>query len=262
MEPFPSSIRTRRQVAKVLDKKLRRMAVETVVSRVSIFQPCYFAPLYLFQRIVDSDVWVALLGAQYTRRTPQGVATIAPLRGGSMSLRVPCQRGFVPIEQTRIDGDHWKRKHLGSLRHAYAVAPHADFMLELASAVLARRADTLGDLVMASMLAPLDLLRQDGVWHGTMVHDAEVIPNGRALRGSSWMLALSQTLQAREYLCGEVGLRRYLDVASFERCGIAVHAQQWKAPGYATGTTDGIGARSILDLLAWRGRRFTEYFAT
>lgn len=230
------------------------------MSRLTIFQPCYFAPLYLFQRIVDSDVWVALLSAQYTRRTPQGVATIAPLRGESMHLRVPCQRGFLPIEETKIDGDQWKRKHLGSLQHAYAAAPHVDFMLELAGSVLSQPADTLGDLVMASMVAPLELMRQDGVWTGTMVRDSEVIPNGSALRASAWMLSLAQALQAREYLCGEVGLRQYLDVASFERCGIAVQAQQWKAPAYAKGATNGVGSLSILDLLAWRGRGFSEYF--
>ncbi|MGH7789800.1 MAG: WbqC family protein [Candidatus Binatia bacterium] len=230
------------------------------MSRLTIFQPCYFAPLYLFQRIVDSDVWVSLLSAQYTRRTPQGVATIAPLRGARMRLRVPCQRGFPPIETTKIDGDQWKRKHLGSLRHAYAAAPHVDFMLELAGSVLAQPADTLGDLVMASMLAPLELMRQDGVWTGTIVRDSAVIPNGSALRASAWMLSLAQALEAREYLCGEVGLRQYLDVTSFERCGIAVRAQQWKAPAYAKGATNGVGSLSILDLLAWRGRGFSAYF--
>ena len=178
-----------------------------------------------------------------------------------MRLRVPCERGFVPIAQTRMSGDQWKRKHLGSLRHAYATAPHADFMLEVASSVLSQPVETLGDLTMASMLVPLDFLRQDGIWRGTMMRDAELIPNGRTLGGSAWMLALSLTLDAREYLCGEVGLQQYLDVAAFERSGISVHAQQWSAPAYANGTTKDTGTLSILDLLAWRGRRFTEYFA-
>lgn len=231
------------------------------MSRVAIFQPCYFAPLYLFQRIVDSDVWVSLLSAQYTRRTPQAVATIAPLRGGRMRLRVPCERGFVAIEQTRISSDQWKRKHLGSLRHAYAAAPHMDFMLEVANVVLSQPAAFLGDLTMASMRIALDFLRQDGIWRGTMLCDLEVIPNRRTLRGSAWMLALAQLLHAREYLCGVVGLQQYLDVASFQRCGISVRAQRWNAPAYASGTTEGTGGLSILDLLAWRGRRFTEYFA-
>lgn len=232
------------------------------MSRVTIFQPCYFAPLYLFQRIVDSDVWVSLLSAQYTRRTPQGVATIAPLHGGRMRLRVACRSGFASIDRTVLSEGRWKHKHLGSLRQAYAAAPHVDFMVEIARTVLTRPSETLGELSMASMLAVLELLREDGVWKGSLVADAEVLRNGDRPRGSEWMLELARRLEAREYSCGRVGMESYLDVAAFERSGIRVCPQEWMAPAYAPGNAEGVGTLSILDLLAWRGRRFTEYFAT
>jgi hypothetical protein len=230
------------------------------LSRVAIFQPCYFAPLYLFQRIVDCDLWVSLLGAQYTRRTPQGVATIAPVRGGTMRLRVACRRGFMPIERTLLSAGRWKQKHLASLRQAYAAAPHADFMLEVARSVLSQPVEILGELNMISMLAVLEFLRRDGIWKGRMVRDSEALPDRGDLRGSAWMLALARALGAREYLSGRVGIESYLDVASFERSGIAVRAQAWTARPYARTAVEGVGSLSILDLLAWRGRRFTEYF--
>jgi hypothetical protein len=177
-----------------------------------------------------------------------------------MRLRVACRRGFDPIDRTFLSGGRWRQQHLGSLRQSYAGAPHADFMLAIARTVLAEPADTLGELSMRSMLAVLEMLRQDGIWTGTMVADSEVLPNGNRPRGSEWMLALSRALGAREYLCGRVGMESYLDVPAFERSGIAVRAQDWTAPDYAARDGHGVGTLSILDLLAWRGRGFTEYF--
>jgi hypothetical protein len=231
------------------------------LSRVTIFQPCYFAPLYLFQRIVGTEVWVALLGAQYTRRTPQGVATVADSDGKRWKLRVPSRHGRASIEHTEVVDDGWRRRHLRSLAQNYATAPHVDFMLAIAESVLGVPFATLSELNMASMHAVLAYLRDDGLWHGKLLSDAEVLEKDDELRGSTWMLALAQALGAREYLCGGVGIQQYLDVSSFARCGIAVLAQDWTAPRYSPRYLEAPGTMSILDLLAWRGRGFTAYFA-
>lgn len=104
---------------------------------ISVHQP-YFCPYPgFFYRVLNSDVFVLLDTVQFPRGTTWTSRNRFKHDQGTLWLTVPVRKkglGFQTIDAVRICRDRqWPRKHLASLRHAYAHAPffreHYPFIL-------------------------------------------------------------------------------------------------------------------------------------
>jgi WbqC-like protein family len=209
-----------------------------------VLQPGYLPWLGFFDQMCRADVFVYYDDVQYDKhgwrnrnriKTPQG----------PLWLTVPVRHrglGFPPILNVEIDNrGPWARKHVASIRHAYARAPYVDEYMRPIDDVLSRGWKRLVDLdvtlaaVMATMfgIAP------------RVVRSSELGIRGER---SDRLLRICQHFAAATYLSGDAA-RDYLDVALFERHGIAVEWQQFTYPVYPQQHGEFIPYLSALDLL-------------
>jgi WbqC-like protein family len=218
--------------------------VPTARPVIAILQPGYLPWLGFFEQMCRADVFVYYDDVQYDKhgwrnrnriKTPQG----------PLWLTVPARHrglGFPRILDVEIDNRRpWARKHVASIRYAYARAPYVEQYMRPIDDVLSRGWKRLVDLdvtlagVMAAMfgIAP------------RVVRSSELGIHGER---SDRLLRICQHFAAATYLSGDAA-RDYLDVALFERHRIAVEWQQFTHPVYPQQHGEFIPYLSALDLL-------------
>lgn len=84
-------------------------------------QPVYLPGIIVFNKIALSDAFMFVGHCDYQPKSWQSHNFI---RGpnGPLKLTVPVKKG-TSINETLIDGDHWKKKHLRSIEAAYKKRP-------------------------------------------------------------------------------------------------------------------------------------------
>ena len=178
---------------------------------VSINQPAYLPWRPYFDRIAMSDLHIVLDHVQFEKGSFTNRTKIQLPDGRLIWLTVPVEKG-LPINTTKIVGDHWRDKHLGTLWQTFGRS--IDIL------VSPRR--MLRDLLAEQ----LEVLR-------TILGIQTEIVSSSHLRieekGSALILALCREVEADVYLSGPLG-RNYLDLPAFERAGIEVRFHDYVPP--------------------------------
>ncbi len=185
--------------------------------RVAIHQPEFLGWLGFYHKMSRADVWVVLDDVQFIKRgflqrnrikTAHGVQwlTVPVLTKGAFTQR---------IRDVRIDeGRDWRRKHLATLRNAYAGAPFLGEFLSILEGAYAEPGDRLWELdvhVFRAVAARLGIAPR-------FVLASEL---GVQSEATDRLVDLTRAAGGDVYVSGQGGFR-YMDVAAFERAGIAL----------------------------------------
>ena len=209
-----------------------------------VLQPGYLPWLGFFDQMRRSDVFVYYDDAQYDKHGWRNRNRIKTQRG-PIWLTTPVRHsglGWPSILDVEIDNRApWARKHLQSIRQAYARAPYLQRYLPPLEDVLSRPWQRLVDLDLA--VAAL-LAEGLGVAPRIMRSSELGIDGERSVR----LLRICQHLGAGVYLSGNAA-REYLDVPLFESHGIRVEWQDFAHPVYPQQHGAFVPYLSALDLL-------------
>ena len=192
-----------------------------------VLQPGYLPWLGFFDQLRRCDVFVYYDDVQYDKHGWRNRNRIKT-QSGPLWLTVPVRHsglGFPRIMDVEIDtSTPWARKHVASIRQAYAAAPFMRRYVPEIEEVLQRRWERLVDLDIeaAAMIARwLGLARR-------IERSSELGIDGTR---SERLLSICRHFGATRYLSGDSALE-YLDMDLFERHGIDVEWQRFAHPVY------------------------------
>ena len=211
---------------------------------VVILQPGYLPWLGFFDQMARADVFVYYDDVQYDKHGWRNRNRIKTQQG-PLWLTVPVRhsgRGFPRILDIELDNrTAWARKHVASLRQAYARAPYAAEYLPAFVDLLERRWQRLVDLdiAVAGALATMLAIAP------RVARSSELGIDGDR---SERLLRICQHFGASRYLSGKAA-QDYLDVPLFEAAGIAVEWQEFAHPVYTQQHGAFIPYLSAVDLL-------------
>lgn len=256
--------------------------------RVTIYQPRYFPQLHYFNRILNSDVFVLLDSAQYTkslihltklgkeRHSSYQSDTPIKLSSGEFALTVPIKHnGLMPLNKTQIDYSHkWVPKHQGVIKSAYGKGQSFDNFFPQFREILLKKYDSLAELNVAtiiwgiSFIAKLNMDNQDITLEklNKRLSGAKNIRLKKVIRssefniqrpsgfqkGTEWTIAICQALGATEYYHGATAKDSYMELDYYKKKGIIPITQNWQGIQYDQQFSDETGFLpnlSILDLL-------------
>lgn len=218
------------------------------MTTLAVLQPGYLPWLGYFDQVRRADVFVHYDDVQFDRggwrnrnrvKSPQGPQWLTvPVRyDGDTPARI-CE---VEIDQRAP----WARKHIATIRHLYARAPHLDDYLPEIGALLERGWGRLVDLDLA-------VVERFCGWLGVSARFARSSELGIEGERSERLLRICQHFGASRYLSGSAA-RDYLDLDLFACSGIAVEWQDYHHPTYPQLHGEFVPYLSALDLLLNNG---------
>jgi hypothetical protein len=194
---------------------------------VVVLQPGYLPWLGFFDQMRRADVFVYYDDVQYDTHGWRNRNRIKT-QHGPLWLTVPVRHSGLSkprILDVAIDArTNWARKHVASIRQAYAAAPFARQYVAALEAVLMESWERLVDLDLAVVL----LLAE---WLAARPRIERASTLGIGGGQTERLVNICRGLGATRYLTGSAA-RTYLDVALFERNGIAVEWQDFAHPVY------------------------------
>ena len=215
-----------------------------------VLQPGYLPWLGFFDQLHRSDVFVYYDDVQYDKHGWRNRNRIKT-QSGPLWLTVPVRHGsagFPRILDVEIDTrTPWARKHVESIRQAYARAPFLAAYIPALEELLHRKWERLVDLDIActGLMAEWFGLRRRIERSSTLE-----VGGDRSER----LVNICRHLGASRYVSGD-SARSYLDVPLFERHGILVEWQQYTHPVYPQLHGGFVSHMSALDLFLNCGER-------
>jgi hypothetical protein len=192
-----------------------------------ILQPGYLPWLGFFDQLNRSDVFVYYDDVQYDKHGWRNRNRIKT-QDGLLWLTVPVRIGGLgpqKILDVEIDGrTAWARKHVTSIRQAYARAPFLGRYLPALEELLERRWERLVDLDLACAALMAQWL---GLSRRVERSSALQIDGEQTER----LINICRRFGATRYLSGDAAAA-YLDVDQFANAGIEVEWQRFAHPTY------------------------------
>lgn len=211
---------------------------------VVILQPGYLPWLGFFDQLRRSDVFVYYDDVQYDKHGWRNRNRIKTQNGPAW-LTVPVRHSGAAssrIDEVEIDNrTPWPRKHVATIRQAYARAPFTAAYVPALEELLHRRWERLLDLNLASAALLAEWL---GVHRRIERSSALGVSGDRMSR----LVNICQHFKASKYVSGPAA-KSYLDVTAFEAHGIEVEWHQYDHPTYLQLHGAFVPQLSALDLL-------------
>jgi WbqC-like protein len=211
---------------------------------VVVLQPGYLPWLGFFDQMRRADVFVYYDDVQYDTHGWRNRNRIKT-QHGPLWLTVPVRHSGLSkprILDVTIDArTNWAKKHVASIRQAYAAAPFAKQYVPALEEVLMRPWERLVDLdlAVAALIAG---------WLGVQPRIECASRLGIHGGQSERLLNLCQRLGATKYLSGRAA-RDYLDVSLFGRSGVEVEWQDFAHPVYPQLHGEFVPYLSAIDLI-------------
>ena len=223
--------------------------------RCVILQPSYIPWRGYFDLIRKADLFVFYDDVQYDTRGWRNRNRVKT-SSGTTWLTIPvrkhgAQTEGIPIHRIETSDDEWPRKHLATLRHAYAKAPHFDRYRPWLEETYAAPSRNLASFTIQTTM---DLASMLGA-HATFVRSSELGVGGRQ---TDRLIRVLEKVGATSYLSGP-SARSYIEEEKFERAGVALEWMAYDYPEYPQLYPPYDPFVSILDLLFMTGDRASEY---
>ena len=211
---------------------------------VSAHQPGYIPYIGLFNKMMQSDLFVLLDNVQYVKREWHNRNKIREYTKGWMWLTVPVHRkmGFQQIKEITIDNSkNWRAVHRKSIQAAYGRTPYfhqyAGFFEDVYSMNWEKLID-LNETIITYIVNALDIQTK--------------IVKGSTLKlvgkKTDLLIDMCKKTQSDTYLSG-IGGRQYLDEEKFEEHGITLAYQDFHHPTYRQQNEPFIPYLSVIDVL-------------
>ena len=255
--------------------------------RVTIYQPQYFPILHYFNRILESDTYVVLESAQYTkvlnhfvggkREKHKSYQSHSPIKmaEGEYFLTVPVKNEpFLPINKASLDYDqNWGKKHLRTIQAGYGRSPKFSKIFSDLEKLLSQKYATLAELNLKTTIWGISKVLEFNVpvEQLTLVEINKSLENNSKVRldkilldkettgspegtqkGDDWILNICKSIGATEHVHGETSKVGYMDIDRYKKLGINPITQDWQCQKYVQQFEDKNGFLanlSILDLL-------------
>jgi hypothetical protein len=227
--------------------------------KIAIMQPTYLPWSGYFNLIAVTGQFVFLDDVQFSVRSWQQRNRIL-VNGQPCTLTIPVLthgRGPQRICDVHIDPrQHWKKKHIGTLRQAYARHPFGREVADLVESVLAVDRALLMDINMDLVRAICGVLGLQPQFHRSS--EAGVCGSR-----SERLVNLCRRYGADTYL-SPLGSKAYIEKDGvFASSEIKLQYQSFLCPPYPQrGTTQFVSHMSIVDLLSnvgfAEGRKYVE----
>lgn len=209
-----------------------------------VLQPGYLPWLGFFDQLRRADVFVYYDDVQYDKHGWRNRNRIKTQHGPAW-LTVPVRHSgerqprIIDVEIDRRTS--WARKHVLTLRQAYARAPFRDRYLPALEELLSRRWERLVDLDLAcvDLMAP---------WFGLQPRIERSSALGIGGEQSERLVGICRYFGASRYVSGDAA-EAYLDRGTFDRQGIAIDWQRYSHPTYPQLHGEFVPYLSALDLL-------------
>lgn len=205
-------------------------------------QPVYLPSLHLFSKIALSDKFMFVGHCQFVNKSWHSRNNI---RGANqmLTLTVPIRKAGhfgQSISEMEIDGAHWKRKHLGSIRGAYQKRPFFKDYFPTLEELINRPWKNLGELNIALIIQFLDWLK---------IETPLLYSEDQGITGqkTDMLISMCGAVDADHYLSNE-GARAYVDEKQLSEAGISHCWQGFSHPLYDQGT-DFMENLSVIDCL-------------
>jgi len=212
---------------------------------IGILQPGYLPWLGFFEQLARSDVFVIYDDVQYDKHGWRNRNRIKTPQGAQW-LTVPVQVSLKQaplIHEVRIDNKaDWRKKHLLSIRHAYARAPYFGRVFPVLEEALNREWELLIDLDLHMIVKMAEML---GIAGPKIVRSSGVNVTGGT---QERLLALCKHFGADTFYEGASG-RDYIDERLFSEQGVRVVFQEYSHPSYRQLHGEFISHLSAIDLL-------------
>jgi WbqC-like protein len=211
---------------------------------VVVLQPGYLPWLGFFDQMRRADVFVYYDDVQYDTHGWRNRNRIKT-QHGPLWLTVPVRHSGLSkprILDVAIDArTSWAKKHVASIRQAYAAAPFVTHYVPALEELLMRSWERLVDLD----LAVAGLMT---AWLGMRARIERASALGIDGGQTERLVHICRHFGATNYFSGSAA-RDYLDVALFERHGIAVQWQDFTHPVYPQLHGEFVPYMSALDLI-------------
>ncbi len=221
---------------------------------ISANQPLFAPFTGFFSKAYRSDTMVILDEVQFPQKTTWITRNRFKNDGGTLWITIPVWRkglGLQRINEVRVCPEgNWRRKHLASLKTAYAHAPyfrdHVDFLAEIFSGKLER----LIDLNMR-------IIRY--VHKHLMIDTPLIMLSDLGIRGkgTELLIEVCRKVGSADYLA-QRSAEKYLDRDLFSRAEIRLHFFDPPTPVYPQLWGEFIRNLSSLDLLFNCGPKSSE----
>jgi hypothetical protein len=224
--------------------------------RCAILQPSYIPWRGVFDIIRRVDLFVFYDDVQYDRRGWRN-RNIVKSPHGPLWLTIPVRSRNHQLERTPInaietDGNAWAERHLNTLRHLYARAPH---FAELRSWL--ERIYTLPPPLLADFTIGLtiDLAARLGIQGTRFIRSSELGVTGTK---TERLINVLDKVGGTCYLSGP-SARDYIEEKRFRERGIALEWMTYDYPEYPQLHPPYDPHISVLDLLFMTGDRAGDY---
>lgn len=213
---------------------------------VAIHQPNYLPWLGYFRKVVSADVFVFFDNVQMPMGKSYVTRNLVKLPGGPHWLTVPVEKPGNPrlIRETRIIDGPWPRKHLATLRSAYAGSAWLGEVIALLDGAF-----RAGHRFIADLNADL-VERLTRLIGGRQVRFVRASSMSHGRLGADSIEPILLELGATQYLTGKgAGSMRYLDVDRLRALGIETRFVDDAMPAYPQRHGEFVPGLSVVDAL-------------
>ena len=223
--------------------------------RCAILQPSYIPWRGYFDIIRRVDLFVFYDDVQYDRRSWRN-RNIVKSPQGPLWLTIPVrarnsQLAGTPINMIEMDGSAWAGRHLATLQHLYARAPHFAEFRPWLDRIYGSPPHLLADFTIALIIELSSLL---GI-HTRFVRSSELGVTGTKTKR---LINVLDRVGAKHYLSGP-SAQDYIDERLFEKHGVSLEWMTYDYPEYPQLHPPYDPHVSVLDLLFMTGIRAIEY---
>jgi len=226
--------------------------------KVSIHQPDYLPWMGYFNKIKDSDVFVFLDSATYSRNGFHNRNKIKTSQDWCyLTIPIPRDECFHPMKQVKLPEDNgWAKKHMQSIQSNYSKSHFWDKYKDFFDDLYNNRVGEFSTLADLNIYFIEYICKELGI-KTKLLRDSQMDIN-HDLKSSELLLAICKSLQADKYLSGPSG-KKYLDLEIFNKDNIEIEFQDYHQKSYKQLFGDFVPGLSILDILFNEGTDALNY---
>jgi len=224
------------------------------MTMISIHQPMYLPYPGIFNKIKNSDIFVFLDDAQYTRTYFYNRNKVKSPHGELMITVPIIKKHEQNLNEVRISQNvNWQGQHLKTLEHMYNKSDHFKDHKDYFENIYKKKWEFLNDLNIETMTHIMEELKID-----VPIYFSSKLLQNVELKSTERLIALCQKVGGDCYLSG-IGGENYMDKKLFEKEGIKLVYQSYITKEYKQLYPPFISNLSIVDLLFNMGKKARDF---